>query len=551
MLYFRNITASFSTIGLILGLTFFCISLTPSLLPRDHIVQGVLSGVVFATGYGIGRLGHWVWKFMELEDVRGRLARIVLWTLVSILTLTAIATLNQIITWQNSIRLRMEMTPVETFYLVTLCGIAIITAMSVIFLVRLLIYAMTKMVDAINRYLPRRIAVVLGSTVFIVLLLSFVNGVIVKGALHAMDESFAAINGLLDDEYDQPLDNRSSGSAQSLISWRDIGRNGKRFVLEGPTKEGIANVLGREAMQPIRVYAGFDTGDTLEERAQIALTEMKRVGGFNRSTVVIATSTGTGWLDPSAVDSVEFIHSGDITTVTLQYSYLPSWLTLLVEPSLAREASGALFKAIYSYWITLPRDKRPDLYLHGLSLGALGSADSLDLLTTISDPIKGALWSGPPFLSRIWTSVTRNRNHGSPQWRPVFRDSSAIRFMTQDGFPKLDGARWGLLRIVYLQHASDPMSFFSTNLAYVSPDWLGSNRGRDVSPYLRWFPIISFLQIAFDIPMATNVPLGYGHNFAPDEYIDAWIEVTQPKNWNSSDTAKIKAHFIDFNPRPM
>ncbi|MDH3332304.1 MAG: hypothetical protein OEL68_08280, partial [Desulfobulbaceae bacterium] len=184
MLYFRNITASFSTIGLILGLTFFCISLTPSLLPRDHIVQGVLSGVVFATGYGIGRLGHWVWKFMELEDVRGRLARIVLWTLVSILTLTAIATLNQIITWQNSIRLRMEMTPVETFYLVTLCGIAIITAMSVIFLMRLLIYAMTKMVDAINRYLPRRIAVVLGSTVFIVLLLSFVNGVIVKGALH-------------------------------------------------------------------------------------------------------------------------------------------------------------------------------------------------------------------------------------------------------------------------------------------------------------------------------------------------------------------------------
>jgi uncharacterized membrane protein len=123
--------------------------------------------------------------------------------------------------------------------------------------------------------------------------------------------------------------------------------------------------------------------------------------------------------------------------------------------------------------------------------------------------------------------------------------------MTQDGFPKLDGARWGLLRIVYLQHASDPMSFFSTNLAYVSPDWLGSNRGRDVSPYLRWFPIISFLQIAFDIPMATSVPLGYGHNFAPDEYIDAWIEVTQPKNWNSSDTAKIKAHFIDFNPRPM
>jgi len=278
---------------------------------------------------------------------------------------------------------------------------------------------------------------------------------------------------------------------------------------------------------------------------------MKRVGGFNRSTLVIATSTGTGWFDPSAVDSIEFIHSGDIATVTLQYSYLPSWLTLLVEPEVAREAASALFSAIYGYWTTLPQDKRPKLYLHGLSLGALGSADTVDLLTILTDPINGALWSGPPFLSRRWGAVTRNRAPGSPQWRPVFRDSSVARFMTQDGFPNLDGAKWGPSRVVYLQHASDPMSFFSTDLAYASPDWLGPDRGRDVSPHLRWFPIVSFFQIAFDIPMATNVPLGYGHNFTPADYTDAWVEVTQPTNWNASDTAKVKAHFINFNPSPI
>ncbi len=551
MLYFRRLTSSFSTVGLIFGLMFFCISLTPSLLPRDHIVQGVLSGVVFAAGYGIGWLSHWIWQFMELEDLRGRISRIVLWTLVSILTLSSIATLNQIIILQNSIRLRMEMAPIESTYLVSLCCISITTALLLILFVRLIVKATAMMVNSINRYLPRRIAIVLGSTVFVFLLLSFVNGVIIKSALHAMDESFAAMNWLLDDEYDQPLDPRSSGSEESHISWSDIGRNGKRFVADGPTKEEIATVNRRDAMQPLRVYAGYDTGATLEERAQIALAEMKRVGGFDRSTLIIATSTGTGWLDPSAVDSVEFIHSGDIATVTLQYSYLPSWLTLLVEPEVAREAASALFSAIYNYWTTLPHNKRPTLYLHGLSLGALGSADTVDFLTILADPINGALWSGPPFLSRRWGSFTRNRVPGSPQWRPVYQDSSVVRFMTQDGFANLDGANWGPLRVVYLQHASDPMSFFSTDLAYVNPDWLGPDRGHDVSPLLRWFPIVSFFQIAFDVPMATSVPLGYGHNFSPAEYIDAWIEITQPNNWSGSDTANVKAHFINFNPSPM
>lgn len=550
MLYLHKIASSFSTIGLIFGLAFLCVSLTPSLLPRDYVVQGVLSGTAFSAGYCVGWFSHFVWKFMELKGGARVFSRVATLMAVAILTLVCIYNLSQMTIWQNSIRLLMEMGPIETSYQIRVLCIAIVTSLSIILLMRSFLAIIIKVVNIINRFLPRRIAIVLGSTFISLLLLSLVNGIIVKRALDVMDETFATMNRLLDAEYAQPQNEMSSGSSESLISWADIGRNGKRFVEDGPTKEDISNILGREAMQPIRIYAGYDTGETLEERSQIALAEMKRVGAFNRSTLVIATSTGTGWIDPSAVDSVEFLHAGDITTVTLQYSYLPSWLTLMIEPELAREAASALFNAVYGHWVTLPHDKRPKLYLYGLSLGALGAADSLDFITTISDPVNGALLSGPPFLSRIWNSITQNRTTGSPQWRPIFRDSSAIRFMTQDGFADLGDARWGSLRIVYLQHASDPMTFFSTKLAYTSPDWLGSNRGRDISPHLSWFPIVSFLQIAFDIPMATNVPLGYGHNFAPAEYIDAWIEVTQPKDLSDSDTEKIKTHFIDFNPHP-
>ena len=488
---------------------------------------------------------------MELRDVTGRFARTLIWILVVAMTLTAIYTLNQMTTWQNSIRLLMEMEPIDSAYPVTVLWVSIVTALVVILLVRLILFAASRVVDAINRYLPHRIAIVLGGTAFALLLISFVDGVILKASLHVTDESFAAMNRLLDDEYDPPQDDKASGSAHSLIAWSDIGQNGKRFVVARPSKEEISAVLGSQAMQPIRVYAGFDTGDTLKQRAQIALAELKRVGGFDRSTLIIATTTGTGWLDPSAVNPVEFIHAGDIAIVALQYSYLPSWLTMMVEPGLSRRAANVLFNAVYGYWTTLPHDTRPKLYLHGLSLGALGSEDSADLVTMIADPINGALWSGPPFSSTLWSTVIRGRNPVSSQWRPIFRDSAMIRFMTQDGFPSLAGAEWGPLRIVYLQHASDPMSFFSPHLAYVRPDWLGSVRGRDVSPSLRWFPLVTFLQVGFDIPMATSVPLGYGHNFAPASYIDAWIEVTQPQNWSAADTVKLKSHFIGFDPHAL
>lgn len=550
MRYIYAITSSFSTIGLLMGLAFFSVSLTPSLLPRNFIVQGILSGIVFLAGYSAGWSVHWAWKFMELKEITGRFSKVITWILVSILISTTIYTLNQIIDWQNSIRLRMNMVPIETAYAVRLTCIAIISALLIILLVRVFRAISMKIVAIVNHFLPRRIAIVLGCTIVVLFLLSFIDGIIIKRALHTMDDSFAAMNKLLDSEYEQPQDNRASGSPESLIFWSDIGRNGKRFVADGPTKEQIATVTQREAMQPIRVYAGYDTGTTLEERAKIALNEIKRVGGFNRSSLIIATSTGTGWLDPSAVDPVEFIHSGDIATVTLQYSYLPSWLTLLVEPDLAREAASTLFNTIYSYWTTLPHDKRPKLYLHGLSLGALGSADTVDFISILGDPINGALWSGPPFLSRRWQTFTRNRIPESPKWRPVYQDSSAVRFMTQSGFTNLNGTKWGSFRVVYLQHASDPMSFFSTDLAYTKPDWLGSNRGHDVSPFLMWFPIVSFLQIAFDIPAATNVPIGYGHNFSPINYIDAWIEVTQPDHWKDSDTTRLKAYFVDFDPSP-
>src|SRR5262249_4811812 len=154
------------------------------------------------------------------------------------------------------------------------------------------------------------------------------------------------------------------------------------------------------------------------------------------------------------------------------YSYLPSWLTILVDPNRSRNTARALFDRVYGYWTKLPKQSRPKLYLHGLSLGALGSEASADLFTVFEDPIQCGVWSGPPFPSTVWSRFTSVRNQDSPFWLPKFRDGSVLRFMARQGRLDQGGERWGPMRFVYIQHASDPMTFFSPDLLYRRPDWL-------------------------------------------------------------------------------
>src|SRR5262245_17229221 len=71
----RGLWHSFSTCGLLFGTLFFAASLTPTLLPRNFLTQGVLAGCSLAAGYGIGVFGHWLWAYMELPQPKGGLLR--------------------------------------------------------------------------------------------------------------------------------------------------------------------------------------------------------------------------------------------------------------------------------------------------------------------------------------------------------------------------------------------------------------------------------------------------------------------------------------------
>lgn len=536
--FWRSLSAG----GLVLGTLFFVASLTPTLIPRTYLTQGVLSGACFAVGYGIGVAWRWLWTYMELPEPRERLLLSLKIAVAAASAVIAILFLWWAAEWQNSIRRLMQLEPVTSAHPVEVCFIAIATFLVVIALARLFKGISRWFSERSGRFVPRRVSKVIGFAVAILLFWTMANGVLFRYALHLADSSFAAVDALIEPDRPQPESPLKTGSSASLVRWEELGRAGREFIATGPTAAEIRAFTHADALEPIRVYVGLGAADTAEERAQIALDELKRVGAFERSVLVVITPTGTGWIDPSAMDTVEYLHHGDVASVAQQYSYLSSPLALLLEPEYGSEAANALFAAVYGYWTTLPHESRPKLYLHGLSLGAMNSERSMELFEMLGDPVQGALWSGPPFKSRIWRSVTEHRNAGSPAWLPQFRDGSFVRFMNQNGDPGPRDAPWGPLRIVYLQYASDPLTFFAYSDFYRRPAWMNAPRGPDVSPELRWYPVVSMLQLALDMAVSTNSPMGYGHVFAPEHYVNAWLAVTDPQGWSAVQIAQLKQH---------
>src|SRR5690348_12367078 len=110
----RKLWHSFSTCGLLVGTLFFAASLTPTLLPRSFLTQGVVSGCSLAAGYGIGVFGRWLWGYMELPQPKGSFLRVAKLAAATICAAVAITFLWRAAGWQNSIRELMELEPVDT-----------------------------------------------------------------------------------------------------------------------------------------------------------------------------------------------------------------------------------------------------------------------------------------------------------------------------------------------------------------------------------------------------------------------------------------------------
>jgi len=534
---------SMSSIGITVAIIFLSISISPSLLPRPYILQGVLSGLLLYLGYMFGLILTWLWGYFQLPVLVGKSRLMTRRAVFFICFLFLAVSLFYANYWQDNLRELMGLPSLKNSLHVHMILIAIVISMALLLLSFLIKGLLNKIKMRLKKVIPYRVANSLSLVMVAFLIFIFTNDIIIRNLVNVLDNVYALADSHSDKGIASPTESFISGSAQSKIAWHTLGSAGQTFVTSGASKKQLTHYFGHETKQPLRVYAGLRSGDSAEERAKLVLDELIRVNGFDRSKLIIATPTGTGWLDPSAMDTLEYLHKGDNTIVSMQYSYLPSWLTLLVDPSSAKRSAAVLYQVIHQYWSKLPKSSRPDLYLFGLSLGAFGAETSINLTTIIKNPIQGGLFAGAPFPSTLLPLLTKQRNKESPQWLPVIQDSSLVRFTAQENKLRNNDWHWGPMRFVYIQYASDPITFFSTDLYRKQPDWMKGERGHDVSPEFKWFPMITFFQVLFDLPMADKMPRGHSHNYSASSYIDGWLEVTSPENWGDKEIRRLKLRF--------
>jgi uncharacterized membrane protein len=270
------------------------------------------------------------------------------------------------------------------------------------------------------------------------------------------------------------------------------------------------------------------------------VAELERTGAFDRKALVVVTTTGTGWVNSLAAGAIEYMYDGDTAMVATQYSYLPSVLSFLADRNKAAAAGRDLFDAVYQHWSARPPQVRPKLLVYGESLGSQGSEAAFDGLADLRAKVDGALWVGPPNSNRLWQQFVARRDPGSREVQPLYADGLVVRFASDSADLARPSTEWRPPRIAYLQHASDPIVWWSPDLIFSRPDWLSEPRGSDVSSQMRWWPFVTFWQVAADLTNAQGVTDGHGHRYG-SLVLDGWAAIAAPPDWTAERSERIRA----------
>jgi uncharacterized membrane protein len=516
------------------AIIFACLSFTPSLLPRGGLIQGIICGITAAIGYGLGVWAASIWR--AFADRGPRQPRRWAWRtfVISAIVLFAVAFgLGQY--WQSEIRKLMGVTDYKIPLAVASPVIAAATFCLFLAIGRGLRGLYRWAANMLGHWIGPRAARGLGWLLVVGLTYAVVSGLLLQGFIGLMNKAYSVRDTTTAEGVEQPTTGLRSGGPGSLIPWDTLGYQGRNFVGKGPSVSDIAKFTGQPAMAPIRIYAGLASAKGADAQAALAVQDLQRTGAFQRKYLDVVTTTGSGWVDPALVDSFEYLTGGDCATVAIQYSYLPSWVSYLVDQSKALAAGRALFDAIYGVWAKMPQDHRPRLVIAGESLGSFGGEAAFTGANDMANTTDGILFAGPPNFNTLFRTFLDNREPGSPEVQPIYRDGQIVRFANDaaTGIPP-QGQPWNGSRVLYLMNPSDPIVWWSPNLIFSEPDWVSEPPGKDVLSSMFWMPFITFWQVTADLPFATGVPAGHGHRYS-GAYVYGWNAVLRPAGITGQD----------------
>jgi uncharacterized membrane protein len=521
------------------ALIFAYLSFTPSLLPRGGIVQGLVWGITAAIGYGLGVVAAWIWRAFADRDPRRprRWAWRTFFIIGGVLLVVAFG-LGQY--WQYEIRKLMGVTDYSIPLVIASPFIAALTFCLLLLIGRGLHGLYRWLAKLLNRWIGRRAAKVVGWVLVVGLTYVVVSGLLLQGFVSLMNEAYSVRDTTTAEGVHKPTTTLRSGGQGSLVAWDSLGYQGRNFIGKGPSVSDIEKLTGHPATEPIRIYAGLASADGAQAQAALAVDDLQRTDGFQRKNLLVVTTTGSGWVDPALVDTFEYLSGGDCATVAIQYSYLPSWISYLVDQSKALAAGRALFDAVYGVWAKLPPAHRPRLFVAGESLGSFGGEAAFTGENDMANRTDGTLFAGPPNFNTLFREFSDHRDPGSPEVQPIYQDGRIVRFANDPttGIPP-KGQPWEGSRILYLIHPSDPIVWWSPHLIFSEPDWISEPPGKDVLKTMFWMPFITFWQVTADLPFSTGVPDGHGHRYS-SEYVDGWTAVMRPAGITPQDLTDLR-----------
>ncbi|WP_262413238.1 alpha/beta hydrolase [Paraburkholderia sp. UCT2] len=541
--------------GSLLALVFWWQSLTPTLIPRSWGTQTVVGAFCLAIGYGIGTLvGRGVHRLLERWGrVPGSEIRRRSWIVLAAAWLIALFVGSKLwLGWQNEQRSFMGMAPIAWFDAVLVIVLSPLSAVLLVVIGRLTARGVAAVKQVIQGHVPPIVSVPATALLIIVIGMALARGVAFPALTTVSNFVHGRVNENTTEGIVAPTSPAVSGSSTSFVAWDTLGRMGRGFVATATNTQELAKFHGTDArlVDPVRVYVGVRSADSLEQRAQIAVRELERAGGFERKVLVVWIPTGTGWIVPKAAASLEQLHRGDTAIVAIQYSFLPSRLAIFMDAGLANEAGVTLFNAVRARWSMLPPKRRPKLVLFGKSLGAAGveapfvGKDASASVANMMARTDGVLIVGAKQSNPIHSQLTRERDSGSPFWQPIFDGGRSVRFLNRDPHQMALDTDWPAPRIVYLQHPADPAVFWNASAFWWPPEWLARPRGFDVPDAMHWFPIVSGVQAVGDLIHQLGVPAGFGHNYSSEDYVNGWASVMPPEGWTHADTERL-ARFLD------
>ena len=532
-------------LGVLLAALAFIQSTTPSLMTRSWYFQGAVSGVSTALGYALGALLTWLVvlgltamgrrpePLDEARDVRLRSALLVVLVLVLVWASRRSVRMHRW-TWE-----RLDHDPNRAWLVYG--GTLLVTALVLVALFALAgAYAWLRNRTARlgARWLPRWAALTVATVLATWLVVTALNDWVYQRTLDGFNEAFTISDLEIEGNTTAPTSRLRSAGPASQVDWDEVGDEGRRFLTRGPSVEQLGEWTDDEPLEPVRVFVGRATSDDPQVRTTLAMAELERFGAFEREVVLVVVPTGTGWVNEQIVQPVEYLHGGDVATVSMQYSHLPSPLAFLTEASAAQDSANALIDAVHARLAGIEASRRPQLLVAGESLGSFGGSAAYASLEELTQRTDASLWVGPPPTMHLRREAERRRVGGSLQIKPELGGDSEILFANRASDIV------GQPRAVFLQQADDAIVWWDWSTALVEPDWLKEPLDPAVNPEMRWYPISTFLNLAVDMVVSTAFEEDQGHRYGTQATL-AWAAMLAPDGWDAARVADLRVHLAE------